>query len=326
MKKMFCLALSLIMVLSALALSGCGKTEKTLKMGLGVEIGAIKATDATEDKEGQGSVEITGAVVTVDQEGKIVACVIDTAANSVKYTADGKAITDGAFQTKYELGDSYNMKLYGGAVMEWYEQVDAFTALIKGKTLSEVRSMVADDGKGNAVIAAGCTVAVGDWVLALEKAYNNAVSCEVTASHSLKLGVHTEQSVGDADGDKNGKNQVETTFFAAAVDADDKIVHAIIDCAQVIFAFDATGASATDISKAVSTKRELGDSYNMKLYGGAGKEWYEQADAFAAACIGKNTRGVASLMNSDNYGTADIKGAGCTILVNGFVKAAAKLK
>jgi hypothetical protein len=34
---------------------------------------------------------------------------------------------------------------------------------------------------------------------------------------------------------------------------------------------------------------------------------------------------IAAMMGEDNYGTADLKNAGCTVLVNGFVKAASKI-
>ena len=85
------------------------------------------------------------------------------------------------------------------------------------------------------------------------------------------------------------------------------------------------GASTFDATKAISSKKELGDGYNMKAYGGAALEWYEQAAAFDSACVGKKPADVASLMGADNYGTADVKGVGCTILVDGFVKAATKI-
>ncbi len=326
MKKIICLVLALLMVASTMILVSCNKNEE-LKMGLGVYTKVTKAADATEDKPGEGTVEITGAAVTLDKDGKIVACVVDTAANTVKYTVDGKAVANDSFKTKYELGKDYNMVTYGGAKAEWFEQADAFTSLVKGKTLAEVKALVVDGDKGNSdVIAAGCTITINELVLAIEKACNNAVDSKATAAHTLKLGTYTEQTTSDATDEKNGKNQTETTFFAAAVDADGKIVAATTDCVQMAFAFDAAGAAKTDITKAVSSKREQGDNYGMVAYGNAAKEWYAQADAFVAACIGKKADEVASLMGSDNYGTADIKGAGCTVLVNGFVKAASKIK
>ena len=103
------------------------------------------------------------------------------------------------------------------------------------------------------------------------------------------------------------------------------MIVAASDCVQVKFTFDATGKSTYDLTKAVSSKRELGTSYNMKAYGGAAKEWFEQADAFNALCIGKTAAEIEALCAADNYGTDAVKAAGCTILVNGFAKAAAKI-
>ena len=57
----------------------------------------------------------------------------------------------------------------------------------------------------------------------------------------------------------------------------------------------------------------------MKSPYGSAKEWYEHADAFVAACIGKKAREIASIA------TADIQAAGCTIAADGFVKAASKV-
>ncbi len=332
MKKLICLALALLMMTCTLVLVGCGGEEEaadnaTLKMGLGVYTKVTDAADATEDKNGQGSVEITAAAVTLDENGKIVTCVIDTAANTVKYTYEGKALANDSFKTKYEMGKDYNMIAYGGAAKEWFEQADAFANLVKGKTVKQVKALVVNGDKGTEdVIAAGCTITVNEFVLAIEKACNNAVAGKATATDTLKLGVFTEQSTSDATEDKNGKNQTETTFFAAAVNAKGKIVAATADCVQVKFDFDVAGIAKTDITKAVASKREQGDSYGMVAYGGAAKEWYAQADAFAAACIGKSASDIASFMGDDNYGNADIKSAGCTVLVNGFVKAAAKIK
>ena len=63
----------------------------------------------------------------------------------------------------------------------------------------------------------------------------------------------------------------------------------------------------------------------MKAYAGAAKEWYEQAAAFDAACIGKTAGEVAGLMAEDGKGNADLQAAGCTITVDSFVKAASKI-
>jgi hypothetical protein len=137
--------------------------------------------------------------------------------------------------------------------------------------------------------------------------------------------MNVEQSTADATEEKDGSNQVETTVFAAAVDAEGKVLVAASDCVQVKFTFNAAGASTLDTTKAISSKREAGASYGMVAYGGAAKEWFEQADAFNALCVGKTAAEIKALCAADNYGTDEVKTAGCTILVNGLTKAAAKI-
>ena len=330
MKKIICITLALLMLLASLSLVACNNDnaddQAALKFGMGVYTNVSKASNAEADVNGQGKYAATVAAVLVDADGKVVACDLDTADITVEYTADGKAIANESFLTKYELGDSYNMKAYGGAAKEWYEQADAFEGVVAGKTLAEIKALVAEADKGtDEVIAAGCTIMVNEFVKAIEKAINNAADSNATSSDTVKLGIYTEQTCKDAADEKEGQNKLETTIFAAAVDANGKIVAASSDCVQVTFTFDASGASTYDLTKAVTSKKEAGDAYGMKAYGGAAKEWYEQAAAFNAACIGKTASEVASLMGEDNYGNADVKAAGCTILVNGFVKAANKI-
>ncbi len=324
MKKIISVALCIVLMLGVLTLAGCG--EKTLKFGFGVYTNVSAASDAAEDKNGQGKVAMTGAAVTVDADGKIVACALDTMDITVDYTGEGKAVAKEEFKTKYELGDGYNMKAYGGATKEWYEQADAFETVVCGKTLAEVKALVAEGNKGtDEVVNAGCTIMINEFVSAIEKAVGNAADSTATAKNTLKLGVATEQSCKDATEEKDGQNQVETTFVAAALDANGKVVAASSDCVQVKFTFDNKGKSTYDLTKAVASKKEAGENYGMKAYGGAAKEWFEQAAAFDAACVGKTATEIAAMMGDDNYGNADLKAAGCTILVNGFVKAASKL-
>ena len=341
MKKFICVLLCVLMSLATLTLVACdnqgdisdettaGETteapvqEATLKFGMGVHISA-SATDATADKEGQGKATINVAVITVDADGKVVACQIDTADNTVKYTAEGKAVTNDGFKTKYELGNDYNMVAYGGAAKEWFEQADAFESVVVGKTLDEIKALVAEGGKGtDAVISAGCTITVTEFVGAIEKAFANLADSNATASSTLKLGMSTEQSTADATEEKNGSNQVATTIVAAAIDAEGKVVAAANDCVQVKFTFDTTGVSTYDATNVAKSKRELGNDYGMSKRGA--KEWFEQADAFNGLCIGKTVAEIVAFCAADNYGTDEVKAAGCTILVDGFTKAAAKL-
>ena len=344
MKKLICLLLCFLMALTAVAFTSCDKgsdasndttvaddttantTETALKLGLGVYTATPTTSDATEEKDGQGKVAITAAVITVDADSKVVACQLDTADLTVKFTADGKAVANDGFKTKYEQGADYNMVAYGGAAKEWFEQADAFETLVVGKTLSEIKALVAEGNKGtDDVIAAGCTIMINDFVAAIEKAFANLADSAATASAALKLGVNVAQTTADATEEKDGSNQVETTVFAAAVDANGKVLAAASDCVQVKFTFTIAGASTLDTTKAISSKRELGANYGMVAYGGAAKEWFEQADAFNALCVGKTASEIVALCAADNYGVEEVKTAGCTILVNGLTKAAAKI-
>lgn len=325
MKKLITLFLAVILVLSTLAFVGCKKEEPKLKLGLGVYT-AVSATDATDDKAGQGQATTTAAAVLVDDEGKIVKAFVDCADNKVGYTAEGKAVANAEFKTKYESGADYNMVAYGGAAKEWFEQADAFCALIVGKTADEVKALVAENAKGtDEVLSAGCTIYVAEFAKAIEKAIANAAVSEATANETLKLGVSTTQTTTDATEEKNGSNKVETYFFAAAVNAEGKVVAASSDSVEVSFTFDEEGKSTFDTKKDVLSKKEQGDNYGMKAYGGSVKEWYEQAAAFDAACIGKTASEIEELMGADYKGNADLQAAGCTIYVSGFVKAAKKV-
>ncbi len=176
MKKWIGYLLGAAVMLSAVLFTGCSpKENESLRIGSGV-YASIDVTNASEEKNGTGTVSVTVATVLLDKNGKIVSCILDCSENSVSYSANGNATANEILPTKREQGDSYGMKTYGGAVKEWYEQADAFGALAVGKTVDEVKAMVAENGKGkDEVIRAGCTISVSDFVKAIEKAVQNAV-------------------------------------------------------------------------------------------------------------------------------------------------------
>ena len=324
MKKLIALSLCVLMAVSVLFIGGC--SSSAVKFGAGVYVGAPSAADATEDKDGSGKVDVTVAAVTVDKNGKIVSCDLDTASTTVTFTADGKAVAAEDLKTKRELGNDYNMVAFGGATKEWFEQADAFESVVIGKNLDEVKALVVDGYKGNDdVVKAGCTIGISDFVGAVEKAYNAAAESKATAKDVVKVAASTELTCADATEDKDGSTKVSTTVFAAAVDANGKVTAASSDCVEVTFTFTTAGVSTFDATKPVSSKKEQGADYGMVAYAGAAKEWFEQAAAFDAACIGKTASEISGLMGDDGKGVADLQSAGCTIYVSGFVKAASKI-
>jgi hypothetical protein len=128
-------------------------------------------------------------------------------------------------------------------------------------------------------------------------------------------------TVADATEDVEGSGKVDVTVAAVTVTADGKIAACDVDTTSNTVKFTADGKALAGEFK---TKYEQGTNYGMVMYGASDKEWFEQAAAFDAACIGKTKSEIASLEGADGYGVDDLKAAGCTVAVSGFVKAATK--
>ena len=342
MKKVISIALAILMAISVISLVGCSDKPQgdagadeavALKFGMGIYTKYAKATDATEEADGEGEYTADVAAVLVDAEGKIVKCVIDCADNKVGYTTEGKLVKAADFKTKKELGADYNMVAYGGATKEWFEQADALAGVVEGKTIDEVKALVAEEGKGtDEVINAGCTIAVADMLKAVEKAVANAVESDAVAENTLKIGVvsSADKSSKDATEEADGVFGVVTTVVAVALDAENKVVASSADELVANFNFDTKGVAKTDVTAEIKTKNELGADYGMAAYGqdlngdDVVKEWNEQADAFEAALKGKTATEIGALANDKGYGTDELQTAGCTINIFSVVAAAVK--
>ncbi len=330
MKKLLSIVLSVIMILSVASLAGC---STTLKLGIGVisYVDSIKSADA--DTNGSATNDTTVAAVLVDENGKIVKCAIDTVSATMAFTSKGEYVKADEIKTKYEQGTDYGMVAYGGAKKEWFEQVDALTALVEGKSLKEVQALVATEGKGNdEVINAGCTIVITDFISALEKAVTTAKECGASAKDDLKIGiVATQTGAKNATEEAEGANEIDVTISAAS-SKDGKVTAILTDALAATINFDTKGAVATTSKFDVATKLELGDNYGMAQYGkeqdlngdGEVKEWYAQAAAFNSAVLGKDSDGISALANDKGYGTDEIQTAGCTINIADMVKAAVK--
>ena len=70
-----------------------------------------------------------------------------------------------SFETKQELGDAYNMVLYGGAKYEWYVQTNSFCKYIVGKTAEEVTGISVDESAypTDPDLPASVTIAIGGY-------------------------------------------------------------------------------------------------------------------------------------------------------------------
>lgn len=345
MKKILSVILTLVMLVSLVAMAGCGAKAETLKFGFGVIGNYSDVKDATAEANGTGTANTTAVAVLLDAENKIAAMAIDSAALTASWTAEGKVVDTTNFKSKYELGSAYGMAAalnYGmdrngdGKVLEWNEQADAFAKTAIGKTVDEVKVFVAEDGYTTGDLAtAGCTINVADFVKALEVAVKNAAESNATANDTLQIGMYciADDEKKDATAEANGSYELDCTAVAAVVDKDGKVVVAATDATQGVFAFDTKGASALAADAAITSKLALGDAYGMAAalnYGmdnnGDGKvlEWYDQAAAFNKALVGLKASEITSLETETHYGNTDLQNAGCTITVTDFVAAAVK--
>ncbi len=332
MKKTISIILAALMMLSAFAFVGCDKEEQeaALKFGMGVYAYYEEASSAEGENNGSAAVCVTVAAVLVDEAGKIVKVDFDTAENSVAYTSEGKAVATGEFLTKKEKGDNYGMVAWGGATLEWDAQVDALETVLAGKTLEEAKASIVNGYKGtDEVLNAGCTIAISDFILALEKAMANLTESAATASATLNTGIVTvSDEAVDATEDAEGKHVLATAVAAAAIDKDGKVIVLANDAFDAEFKFGTAG-EALEGSTAIVTKLEKGTNYNMAAYGadlngdGIVKEWFEQAEVFNAACEGLTATEIAALV-VNGYGVESVQSAGCTIAISDMANAAVK--
>ena len=144
------------------------------------------------------------------------------------------------------------------------------------------------------------------------------------AEYKLGMGVATS-----LDSSKDGQAQVDSVVAAVVLDADGKIVACKLDAVQNKMKLE----NGVDTAATFKTKMELGDDYNMVKYSEATKEWYEQANNFAAYCVGKTASEVESTQTKvrndglhDGYIVAadETLFASCSIQITSFVEAIVK--
>jgi hypothetical protein len=299
-----------------------------VKTGLAVVTSVSGSKDVAADAEGLAQGYSTIAAVTVDAEGKIVACVIDAAQTNVNFDATGAVTTalDTEFQTKNELGEGYGMKSASSIGKEWNEQAAAFAAYVVGKTVDEVKGIAVSEGyAADADLKASVTVHVTDFITVVANAATYATELGATAADTLSIGTVTNIAKStNATADAEGLVQVYNTYAAVTKNADGVITSCIIDASQANVNFDTTGKITSDISAPIQTKNELGEAYGMKSKSAIGKEWNEQAAAFAAYVTGKTAADVQGIAVSEGYAAdADLK-ASVTVHVTDFINVVAK--
>ncbi len=319
MKKILALVLALAMCFCVVA---CGNNEDVssnepataeYKLGMGVSV----SLDSSKDKTAQA--DATVATVIMDKDGKIVAADLDCA--QTKVTADAK-LDEVDLRTKKEKKEDYGMTVASPIGKEWYIQAAAFAEKMVGKTAADIEAMTTEEKNGHQVstdadIYAVCTMDITAFKAAFLAACKDDQAKTFTAAEGFKLGLGVST---DVSGSTAEKAQLYSTFSAAAVDAEGKVLAAIVDAIQPTVAFAADGTVGDKTFK--DTKRVLKEGYNMKGVSPIGKEWYEQAAAYTDKMVGKTAADIEAIetevKNNHNVAVdADIY-AVCTMDITAF--------
>ena len=299
--------------------------EGAVKTGIAVVGNAADSKDATE-----AAFDVTIVGVTVDDNGVIQSCIIDSLGAKVAFDASGAITADlsAALATKNELGENYGMKAYGGAKYEWNEQAAALASFAVGKTVDELKNGAVDEsGKAPAGsdLASTATIYLGGYVAAIEKAVANAQHLGAQGGDELKLAVIANVcSSKSAAAEEAGLAQLDCDV-AVVTAKDGVITSCYIDSLQAKVNFDAAGVITTDLSAPMQTKNELGENYGMVAWAGAIAEWNEQAASFASYVTGKTADEVAGIaVNEKTAPTEADLATSVTIAIGGFQALIAK--
>ena len=288
-------------------------SAETADLSLAVIVDDSASAPATAEAEGKASMTVNLCAAAV-VDSKVAGAVIDIAQPSFAFNTAGEITKTDFSKTKRELGDDYGMKTYSGVGKEWYEQADVFCDHIVGMSASDISSIgIGDGGKAtDADLLSGCTIAVGDFVKIASKAIGMA-----DKTYTLGLGM-----VVDTTSSAKGSAAQTATIAAVILDSEGKVVKCVIDVCDT--KLDITDGKVTT-GNTYLTKNELGDDYGMKTYSAIGKEWYEQAKAYAEFCIGKTADEIEKIEVADSGKATDADLlAGCTMGVSAIKEAVVK--
>lgn len=301
--------------------------EGALKTGLAILADISESANAGE-KNGKAQFNVDLAAVLVDENGIIVDCKLDSLGATLEFDATGAITADltAALQTKNELGDGYNMKLYAGSKYEWYEQAAAVAEFAVGKTVQQLKNgVVTEAGKAaDADLATVATIKIGSYVDAIVAAAENAQALGAQAGDTLYLASMGTLEKSVSAGENPGTAQLDLDVVALT-QKDGIITSCSLDSLQGKVSFDTAGVITTDLTKAPQTKNQLGEAYGMKLYAGAKYEWNQQAASLSKYVTGKTLDQVLGIAVNEATKPADADlSATVTISIGGYQALIAK--
>lgn len=129
------------------------------------------------------------------------------------------------------------------------------------------------------------------------------------------------KSSKDASAEGEGLAQADIALVAVTVTDDGVIDSCVIDAVQAKINFDAEGKLVTPLDTEFASKNERGDDYGMRKASAIGKEWDEQAAAFAEYAVGKTVEELKGIAIDDSGKAADADlASSVTVTVGGFLE------
>lgn len=288
-----------IVVLLTLPAYAFSQDIENVKTGLAVDT-SIANSAAADEKGGLAQVDSIIVAVTVNKNGKITNCAIDSAQTKINFSKTGKILNplDTVFVGRQELGEDYGMKIASSIGKEWNEQATALSNYVIGKTIEEVKGIALNEEgvSTESELTSSVTMHISDFITTIEKAAYKADNLGAAVNDKIGIGLMTTIDMSeDATAETDGTAQAYSNIAAVTFNSEGVITSCIIDAVQSDVSFNQEGRITSDLSIIPKTKNEIGDAYGMKVASVIGKEWYEQADTFAKYIIGKTIEEVKGI-------------------------------
>ena len=160
---------------------------------------------------------------------------------------------------------------------------------------------------------------MGSFIWGIEAAVNNAVNLGAVSGDELVItSIATTIGSKTAYEEEAGIAQVDANV-AVLTKHGDVITSCILDSVQSKAEFGTDGAALTEAG-AVLSKNQLGEDYGLKQFSPIGKEWNEQAAAFAEYVTGKTAEEVLGMSLTETTAPAEADlASSVTIAVGDFM-------
>lgn len=262
--------------------------KKELKLGYSI---IIDHNGSQGSKHDDGVIK-TNAVIfalTVSSDDVITDCRIDAVQTRIGFNNYGKITSD--IKEGAETGKN-------ASDTEWTMQAEAFEKYVCGKTLNEIKTSQTNNNETSESVA----VFDDELIRGVEDALSRAKNAGTKINDKLGIGIVTsiEESKSADDSDTNGITKISSTYAILTADGSGKVTACILDGSQSNVEFNYTGNITSDINAEEKTKNMLGNEYGLKSVSGIGREWYEQANAFAEYISGKILSEIKGIAVSQN--------------------------